>query len=155
MYLQPNRHTLILLPLGILLLVAICCALSGCGGGSSDQVLTKKEFTARAERICSHVRATASATAFAYKRKNPSVEEVDLVTKVAVPSIEEEIQRIKALGTPSGGKSEVQAFVSAFEDGLANITEDPQDVLVAETNPFAKGKAVAAAYGLEACSTFP
>ncbi len=139
----------------MLALLVICSAAAGCGSSSSEQALTKKEFTTRAERICDHVRTTVSSTAILYRQKTPNIEEADLVTKVAVPSIEEEIRRIKALGIPNEGKSEVRAFVREFENGLADITKDPQDVLVSETNPFAKGKAVAAAYGLEVCSTFP
>jgi hypothetical protein len=155
MSLHPQQHKLLLSLLSMSVLLAICFGAAGCGSGSSDQALTKKEFAARAERICERARTTVSSTAIAYKRKNPSIEEVDLVTKVATPSIEEEIRQIKALGTPSEGKSEVMAFVNGFEDGLADISKDPQVILAAKTNPFTKGKTAAAAYGLEICSTFP
>jgi hypothetical protein len=148
-------YTLVFVPLTLLILLVICSVSAGCGSSSSEQTLTKKEFIARADHICERVRTIVATTAIAYKRKDPSIEEVDLVPKVAVPSIEEEIRRIKALGMPSKDKAGVRAFVSAFENGLAHIMKDPQDVLVAETNPFTKGKAIAANYGLETCSEFP
>lgn len=142
-------------PLSFLVLLASCFAATGCGSSSSEQTLTKKEFSARAEQICERVRTTVSSTAIAYKRKEPTIDEVELVEKVAVPSIEEEIRRMKELGLPSEGESEIRAFVSAFEKGLADIQKRPEDVVIAENNPFAHGKAIAAVYGLEVCSTFP
>lgn len=155
MSLHPRQHNLVLLPLSLLALLALCSAVIGCGSSSSKQVLTRKEFTAHAEHICDRVRMTVSSTAILYKQKDPNIEEVDLVTKVAVPSIEEEIRRIKALGMPSEGRSTVEAFVGALESGVTDTTKDPQIILATETNPFAKAKAIAAAYGLEVCSTFP
>src|ERR1043165_5403074 len=101
MHRYSQSHTLVFLPIGLLMLVAICSLSAGCGSGSSEQTLTKHEFIVRADHICERVRTTVADTAIAYKRKDPSIEEVDLVPKVAVPSIEEEIRQIKALGMPS------------------------------------------------------
>lgn len=94
-------------------------------------------------------------TAVVYKQKNPSLTYVDLVPKVAVPSLEEEILRIRALGVPGDGSSKVEAFLSALKRGVAMIKEEPKDLLDPQKNPFTKAKAIAASYGLEACSTFP
>jgi hypothetical protein len=145
----------IILPLGLLALLVVYFASSGCGGSSSEQALAKQEFIARADHICASIPSTVVAAGANYQQKHPGAEEADIVRTVAVPIFEKEIRQIRALGLPNEGGAEVSAFVRAFEGGLDDLKEDPLDGLVAETNPFMKARTVADAYGLKACNAYP
>lgn len=151
MHIHTNLRRKLLLSFSLLALSALVQISAGCGSSSPEHTLTKQEFIRRADRICARVPSTVVANGTAYRKKNPGVREDEVITEVALPTFEKELQQIKALGLPD----EVSVFVRAFESGITDLKEDPLDGLVAETNPFMKAREAADAYGLNACSAYP
>jgi hypothetical protein len=114
---------------------AISLVAAGCGGGDSASSassggsnLTKAEFINKAEAICDEERekiVTEFNTYFArHKSSGKSEDELfaDLIKEVLLPSVENDIKRLRALGTPAGEEERIDAFLSAQQRGVEEMS---------------------------------
>lgn len=135
--------------------VAVLLA-TGCGGdSSSSETVTKKQFIERAESICQQAETDQLQKATKYLQENPGAEEEDAVVPVGLPPIEEELNKLEALGLPQGGEAEMEAFLEALGDALEKAKKDPGSVLAQQGNPFGKPNKIGSEYGLKACAANP
>ena len=145
--------------LSIICLVAAALLLfgvAGCGeDDSSAATLTKKQFIKSAEGICEQAETEQLKKATKYLQGHPGAEEEDAVIPAGLPPIEEELNKLEALGLPKGGEAEIEAFLDALQVALDQAKEDPGSVLAQQGNPFEKPNKIGSKYGLKACASNP
>lgn len=142
---------------------------SGCGaddGSASVTVetgsLSKKEFIKRADAICTARRSefTREYTTFYQKaipqdQPPPSVAEQkvllgDLVNEVFLPTFQQVVDEISALGAPKGDEQEVSSILTVLQERLDEIEEKPRE-LSQTLEPLSEPAKLADAYGLVGC----
>ena len=128
---------------------------TGCGGSSSSSTtstaLTKSEFLAKGNAICAKGNKTISQAAKqTFGNSKPSASQVNqFVTQTVIPSIQDEINGIKALPAPSGDEAKVSAIAAGAQGALDKAKANPK--LLTErggADPFAAVNKLANAYGL-------
>lgn len=142
-----------------LLLVALLVA--GCGGGddSSGESISKEEFIAKADAICKqgNERMEAGFSKLLKDVKNLNKLKKDeyeqLVDEVMVPSLEKEIEELRALGVPEGDEERVEAMIAALEEGQETAERNPEAVNASSDAVFGIASRLAGEYGLEVCGS--
>lgn len=136
---------------------AIALVGAGCGGGddSTSSGLSKAQFVKQGDAICAKAETKKNSdleTAFKEGSKGgkplSKSFERQLVIEVALPPIVTMTEELAALGAPDG---DGEAIVSAFEDGISAIEDDPGSVLDG-SNPFEEADQLAGQYGFKACA---
>lgn len=145
----------IALLLGVLALVLV----AGCGSDDdegSEETLTKVEFIKQGDQICEKTeeRSETEAEEFAeengFNLENASEAELEeAVAEVLVPTLNQQIEEIDALGVPEGDEETVEEIIVALEDGSAAVEDDPS--VVFEGKPLKDASRLAKAYGFEVC----
>jgi hypothetical protein len=141
--------------LGIAAALMVALAIAGCGGSTkaksaSIPTITKSEFVAKANAICASADPTLSAEN-AKLLSHPSTAAVrEAVKNVYVPSIEGQIARIHALGTPVGEDATVKHLLVLVQADLNKIKRNP--LLIVTPNAFSDFAKVAHPYGMTACA---
>jgi hypothetical protein len=140
------------------LAVATGSVAAGCGGSDSDTTsttaLTKSEFLAVGNKICAkgdkEINQAANQT---FGNGQPSASEVNqFVTKTVIPSVQSQINGVKALPPPAGDEAQVDAIVNSAQEALDKAKADPK--LLTDSggkDPFAESNKLAKAYGLTKC----
>jgi hypothetical protein len=148
---------LMAVPTGVLGVLAIAAIVTGCGGESESEPLTKAEFTQQAEAIClKHDKATeAKVSASLDENKEVSAEEarIQLNTEVLYPSVDSELTELEGLSPPEGDEAKVAAILDAGRSGLEQAETEPERLLGVETDALKEFLALASKYGLEKCVT--
>jgi outer membrane murein-binding lipoprotein Lpp len=137
---------------------------AGCGSSSSSSststasaapTLTKAQYLARGNAICTKGTAAQNAAESAYLKthhiKQPSAAQIVALAKtVVIPNIQSQIDAVKALGAPSGDQQTVTKMISAAQADLEKVKANPE-VLTGNTS-FADSGKLLHAYGLKACA---
>jgi hypothetical protein len=132
---------------------------AGCGGGddtsTTTAALSKEEFLKRGNQICTGGEKHILAAEEKQLGENPSQAEVNkFATKTAIPTLQFEIAGLQALPPPSGDEAQVQAIISAAQQGLDKLKADPSLIAAGgQDNPFAEANKLAKQYGLTACAS--
>jgi hypothetical protein len=124
--------------LNAILAVAIALALggiaAGCGGSSDDNststtaAISKADFLAQGNQICKQGNDEINT---AGKQLGNSVNEQqleDFAANTVVPSIQKQIDGIKALGAPAGEEAQVNQLVSTAQADLDKLKADPSQI---------------------------
>jgi hypothetical protein len=86
--------------------------------------------------------------------KKPSeADYAELVDDVLVENAEQEVEEIRALGTPEGDEEKVEAMLEAREKGIESAQDDPKAVVRGGEDIFAEASKLAKEYGLEECGS--
>ena len=125
---------------------------------TSPSRLTKAVFVREANRICKRefdkVERAAKqffADAPAGKEAPPSELE-EFGSKTVYPALQSVIDRIRALGAPSGEEAQVNEYLDAFQSGLDELKQDPQQIAQGGAAPaFEKSDKLAGELGLDDC----
>ena len=147
------------LKVGVVIATALLVGLAatGCGSSSSSTstttsttATTKAEFLVKANAICTVGNKTLNKVG-AKLGKSPSQAQITAAVKtVYVPSIQAQINGIKALGAPSGDEATVTSMLDLAQADLNKVKADPT-LLFGKTDPFANFAKVAHPYGLTRC----
>jgi hypothetical protein len=138
--------------------LAVGIVIAGCGGGNDTSspttatasTISKADFVAQANAICDKGNQVTDS-AGAQLGENPSQAQLtELISKTFVPSIQGQIDAIKALGAPVGDEATVAKMLSLAQDNLDQLESDPSQI----ENPklFANFAKVAHPYGLTSCA---
>jgi hypothetical protein len=130
---------------------------SGASGatGASGPPLSQEEFVSEGNAICKagnkEIEQAASET-FSGQPTPAQVEQ--FATDAAIPSIQGQIDAIRALQPPEDVAGDVETFLNDAQDALDQVQDDPQ-LLAAEGNadPFADVGDEADAIGLDECAS--
>ena len=137
------------------LLLTLGLAVSGCGGGDGDEdaapePISKADFSTQADKICADATADLTAAAEALG-EDPSQEQIEaFASDSLVPSLQAQHDDIEALGAPEGDEDEVEAILTALQEGIDTVEADPGSITSSE--PFGEASELAADYGLEECA---
>jgi len=165
-FLSIRRFYAVAIVFPVLLLLA-----AGCGGSDSGSAtgaaigqevtvtsgsLSKAEFIKRADKICEDSRSEFSKAFNDFAKTNkPGADLAGWVDEVAhkffLPTYEEEIEQISALGAPSGDEEEIESFLNALQTRLDAIDQSPTELSKTIT-PLKKPEELAKAYGLTGCA---
>ena len=139
----------------IALLGLLLVGVAGCGGDddiSSTTALTKQEFLDQGNAICeAGNKATEAESEEVFSDGQPTDDEFEqFATDVLVPSIQGQIDDIRALGTPEGDDGEVSEILDSAESDLDDLKSDPS--IIASGDPFAETNQALESYGLTVCA---
>lgn len=143
---------------------ALAAGLIAAGCGSSDDnnssssdststaALTKAEFLAQGNAICTAGNQKLDA-AFQSLGKNSTPEQISQVTtEQIVPTINDELDQIRALGAPAGDEQQVSAILDEADSASAKLEADPS-LGAGGSDPFAQANKLAKEYGLTVCAS--
>lgn len=138
--------------------VATALLVAGCGGGGAEaEQIDKATFVKQADQICEQVSGKMSAGVLAIGRREAArpgydVEktQIDVVTTVVVPGLEEELQKLRALGIPEDASAEAKAFVNALQKGIEQAKAKPK-ATAEGYRPYEAAEVNAAKLGISEC----
>lgn len=135
-------------PLSICLssLLAAILLSAGCGGGGDDGI-SKAEFISSADAICKKLHDELDAKSQGITKRDAAVE---FFKDEAIPSAQDEIDQIRALGSPEGDEKTVDALLSAVQDALDRAKADPSSI---DDHTFDEADKLAQGYGLAECGS--
>ena len=123
------------------------------GGGDGEEALTKEQFIAQADALCSSEDQKVDQAA-EQLGKNPSqAEQQAFITETALPNIQGQIDGIRDLGAPEGEEDQVNEFLDTAEEALGRAEADPSLFLGEQgQDPFAETRQLASDLGLKECA---
>jgi hypothetical protein len=134
------------------LTVAAALIVAGCGGGgddSSTSSLSKSEWIAKADAICQQGnQEIEQAARQQFGNQKPTAADVQqFAIQTALPNTQSQIDKIKALGAPSGDEDQVNKILGAVQADI-DKAKAAGDM---ENSTFADANALARQYGLKVC----
>jgi hypothetical protein len=144
--------------------LAVACALAvggiAAGCGSSDDSssttstaasITKAAFVAKANAICAAGNKVANEAAQQqFGNQQPTQAEIEqFTTSTVVPSTQDQIDQISALGAPAGDEAQVKAIIDTAQADIDKLKSDPS--LITSNTFFTDANKLAADYGLTVC----
>jgi hypothetical protein len=143
--------------LGVLAALVAASAVAGCGSSShstttaTTPALTKAVFLTRGNAICAHGNKQTDA-AGGRLGAHPTPAQIEaLAKKTFVPSIQAQINGIRALGAPAGDQATVTRMLAVAQADLDALERDPAK-LAGGGGLFADFAKLAHPYGLTACA---
>jgi hypothetical protein len=152
--------------------LAACALLAGpllpaCGGkddgdrnaeaasGGEGPPLSKSEYLERGDQIC--IEGTLRIAAQSQERfesQRESTEEIEeFAIEVVAPTLEDQVEELRALMPPKGDQKTVDAIYDAVDEGIAALRRRPEVILQADVDgAFERANALAQAYGFERCA---
>lgn len=148
--------------MGALAVFAAALVVAGCGsgdGGSGTSSLTKAEFVKQGNAICAEGNKEIEAGFETFAKKHqlsenspPSkTESKEAGETILIPAISKQLEKIRALGAPSGEEEEVDTLLSRAEKALKEGEEDPAAFIEGELAPFKSVNREARELGLTVC----
>ena len=134
--------------------IAVAGIAAGCGGGdeagdTTTTSLTKAAWIAKADAICQQGnQEIEQAARQQFGNGKPTAAEVrDFGTGTALPNTQTQVDKIRALGAPSGDEDQVNKILDTVQADIdkAKAAGDVQD------STFSDGNALAEQYGLKVC----
>ena len=122
------------------------------GGGSKS----KAAFIKEADAICAEAQTKVNAGLHGYldhgtsQPRPPEEGAEDFVAEVVIPTVEEEVERITALGPPADAEQASGALVVAFEEVIDEAESDPQGFF-ADAKAAQKATKTLQALGFKSC----
>jgi hypothetical protein len=128
---------------------------AGCGDDDdSDSSLSKEEFVAQANEICTEGTTELNEAAqeeFGDSGQPTPAEEEAFVRDTVVPNIQGQLDEIRELGIPEGDADEVNGILDDAQSALDELEEDPSGTS-GGTDPFADVNRDLTEYGISACA---
>ena len=152
----PSRLTAVAIAAALI----VGLAAAGCGSSSSSSkstsstattALTKAQFLAKANAICTTGNKQLSAANAKLTKNSTQAQIAAAIKTTTIPTIQAQINRIRALGAPSGEQATVTNMLNLAQSDLNKVKSNPT-LLAGNTNPFANFAKVAHSYGLTACA---
>ena len=143
----------------LLSIVAVALVAAGCGSSKKTHTtpaLTKAEFLKKGNAICKkgNQQINAAAKRAFPAKKRPSRAQVTAFAKDSViPSVQNQINGVKALGAPPGDQAKVSAIVNTAQAALDKAKKDPIVLTQNGPGPFKKSNQLAKSYGLTVCGS--
>jgi len=136
---------------GLAVLVVLVAA--GCGGGGSDETVTKADFVRQGNAVCGKwQQARTSAFSEVNQKFKPPITQAkrEKAVLIVLKPYEDAIQGLKELDPPAGEEEKVEAMIKSMEEGWAQAQADPGS-LISSGVAFAKSNKLLEDYGLKEC----
>jgi hypothetical protein len=148
--------------LALLSILAAGLLAAGCGSSktttttATTAALTKAEFLKKGNAICKkgnqQIGNVAQQT-FSRKKKPSRAQQIKFTTQTVIPSVQSQINQIRALGAPSGDQAKVNAIVTGAQSALDKAKKNPALLTSNGPGPFKKTNQLATSYGLTVCGS--
>jgi hypothetical protein len=135
---------------------------AGCGSSKSKSsststpALTKAEFLKKGNAICKKGnRQIGTVANKLFRKRGPKPSKARLTrfaTHTLIPSVQSQINQVRALGPPARDKAKVNAIISSAQSALDKGKKDPVLLTSNGPGPFKKANRLAKSYGLTACA---
>jgi len=131
---------------------------SACGGGGGSQGVSKADYLAKAKLVCEVGNRQLKSATDDVLAKIPPGQKMsdaqinDFVHQTVIPTIKDQIKKLRALPPPKGEKDHVEQIYDALDKGLQQLDKDPAK-LTNGSNVFADADALANKYGISVCAT--
>ena len=148
----------------LVVLALVAAIVAGCGGSDDSGsetteatvTLTKAEFIRQGDAICEEANEQNETEAEEFAEDNGFTLEKatdeqleEAITEVLVPSLNQQVEDIAALGAPQGDEEQVEKIVVSLEGGAGEIEDEPS--LAFEGDPLKESSRLAKDYGFEVC----
>ena len=148
----------------LVVLALVAAIVAGCGGSDDSGsetteatvTLTKAEFIKQGDAICEEANEQNETEAEEFAEDNGFTLEKatdeqleEAITEVLVPSLNQQVGDIAALGAPQGDEEQVEKIVVSLEGGAGEIEDEPS--LAFEGDPLKESSRLAKDYGFEVC----
>ena len=150
-------------PAVVLAVVALALIGAGCGddeksgdseGSGGGSALTKEQFLEQGNAICAAGNAELEAEGAGLGTAPTPGEIEDFALRELVPNIQNQLDELRTLTPPAGDEEQVEEILTAAEEGVAAIKEDPARAFDdAGADPFDTANQLAEDYGLVACGS--
>jgi len=126
--------------------------------GSGEDRLTREEFVAQANAVCTASnqrveQAAAAAFSTLAEGQQPSREEMQAFIDILTTEVEDQLSDLRALAPPEDMQAQIDALLAEVQRALDEIkTKEPEQVLLSGEDPFAEASRLAGAAGLDACA---
>ncbi len=150
-----------------LLAIAAAAMIAACGSSSSADgsgevtnasapAITKATLIEQADAICRNSDEVQKVALAAYEKEHPGALKKtsgmeEALTQVLIPPIAVEVEKVAALGIPSGDEAEVTTIVSGWETALKTVEKKPGILITLGEGPFEEPDKLAAKYGFKEC----
>lgn len=135
-------------------LVLVACGSSN--DNSTTTALSKSEFIKEGNAVCKKGNQKinqAANTQFPKGAKHTQADFTNFVNDTVIPSVQSQIDGIKALGAPTGDEALVNSITASAQSALDKVKKDPTLVTGNKADPFAQANKAATAYGLTVCGS--
>lgn len=139
-------------------LALLAAGVGGCGGGDDSTeadttaALTKAEFVKQANAICAEGNKETDAIFAGFEKGESKAEAETVIENEFVPSIQGQIDDIRALGAPEGDEATVEEMLDLAQADLDTIESEPGIVISGEEeDQFADFAKIGHPYGLTEC----
>jgi hypothetical protein len=138
----------------VVALLAAGAIATGCGSsdGNSDSTttasLTKAEWIAKADAICKQGNQEINQATKQFQGKPTQAQFDQFATDTLAPSVQKQVDQIRALSAPGGNEAQVNAILDAAEADVNKVKANPSSI---QGDPFADANKLARAYGLKVC----
>jgi hypothetical protein len=136
-------------------LVLVACGSSN-DNSTTTIALTKAAFLKQGNAICKKGNQQINQAAnkqFPKGEKHTKADYNKFATDTVIPSIQSQIDGIRALGAPTGDEAKVTAIVDSAQADLDKTKQDPTLFTSNKADPFAATNKLANAYGLKVCGS--
>jgi len=142
--------------------LAVALVIAGCGSSDSSSTtasLSKAEFVKQGNAICKAGNKEIEEGFEEFTKENnlsktkpPSkaIQE-EAAETILIPAINNQVEEIRALGTPEGDEGEVDEILTDAEEAVEEGEEDPTSLLGAEPAKFKELNKESREYGLTVC----
>lgn len=136
--------------------LSLCLAFSACGSSSdATAAISKAEFLKQGNAICKNGNEQIEKAAeqqFPKDDSKPSqAERIKFATQTVIPTVQHQIDAVKALGAPEGDEAMVETIIAEAQNALNEAKKDPSVLTSNGPGPFASADKFANSYGLTAC----
>ncbi len=143
--------------------LAVVMVAAGCGGGSGSvdttlavSPLSKPQFIKKTDLICYGAKTRMFGELVAYKNAHPSLPRsnpgTEAVKDILIPSVEEQLVKLRKLGAPAGDTHQIEAMWVGLESSLRQIEEQGVSASGAIRHLFLPNGQRIYAYGMHGCA---
>lgn len=146
--------------IGVLALV-VALAAASCGGDSGTTAsLAKGSFIREADAICQKAQEEiikgASKVPIDKSPQARAKAEFAMVSTLLIPTLEEEMDRLRALGAPTGDETKIQRILRLSENAITEAKEEPESYVAGEdyrsgSEHYGDANQLARKYGMKKC----
>jgi len=137
----------------VALLVAGCGSSSSSSSSSAAKPLTKAQFLAQGNAICTQGNKNLEAPEKALGTSPTDAQFIAFIKGPFKSEIQRQIDAIRALSAPSADQATVKHVFDLAQSDLDRVTSDPKAVESSSVSPFKDFSTAAHAYGLTVCAS--
>ncbi len=141
-------------------LIGLMGVAAGCGSSDDETSppLTKAQLIKQGDRICEESELRRNAGFQKYIKEGEEgkplpgkAEQEQLVVDIALPEFERQAEELSELTPPAGDEEQIDAIITAMEEAVERVEDDPASVLEGAEKQFGEAEKLGREYGFDEC----